>query len=73
MIGAALTTNSPFGNVDGIIDEVRISNVARDACWIDANYDNQNDPATFFGLGPRRFSPPGAVRSHSIPPAAFHQ
>ena len=29
---------------DGLIDEVRIANVTRSSCWIDANFDNQNNP-----------------------------
>lgn len=33
--------------LDGIIDEVRIANVARSAEWIAAEYANQNTPATF--------------------------
>lgn len=33
--------------VDGRIDEIRISNVARSADWIKAEYNNQNDPSTF--------------------------
>jgi hypothetical protein len=31
----------------GIIDEVRLSNAARSAAWINAEYDNQDDPSTF--------------------------
>lgn len=36
---------------DGQIDEVRISNVARSADWIAAEYSNQNDPANFYSIG----------------------
>jgi len=32
---------------NGIIDEVRISNIVRSAGWIDAEFNNQNTPATF--------------------------
>jgi hypothetical protein len=35
----------------GSIDEVRISNVARDACWTETSYNNQNAPGTFITLG----------------------
>jgi len=31
----------------GLIDEVRVSNIARSANWIETEYNNQNDPATF--------------------------
>jgi len=35
----------------GIIDELRISNIIRSANWIETNYNNQNDPATFIIAG----------------------
>jgi hypothetical protein len=37
--------------VNGIIDEVRISSVARSAAWIQAEYNNTNDTSTFYTLG----------------------
>jgi hypothetical protein len=39
------------GLIDGLIDEVRISNVARSAAWIQTEYNNQNSPATFYSVG----------------------
>ncbi|CAB1057424.1 Beta-galactosidase (EC [Olavius sp. associated proteobacterium Delta 1] len=36
---------------NGVIDEGRISKVARSQCWIETEYNNQNDPATFYGVG----------------------
>jgi len=36
---------------DGIIDEVRISNVARSSSWISTSYNNQNSPSTFYSVG----------------------
>jgi len=41
---------TPANFFDGIIDEVRISNTARDACWIETEYANQNAPASFYGI-----------------------
>ena len=38
-------------NVDGIIDEVHISASVRNACWIETEYDNQNNPGSFYSLG----------------------
>ncbi len=35
----------------GIVDEVRISDVSRSADWISTEYNNQNSPATFVTLG----------------------
>ena len=45
-IGARGGINS-FG---GIIDEVRISDVERSADWIATEYNNQNDPSSFYTL-----------------------
>ncbi|MHA2496415.1 MAG: DUF2341 domain-containing protein, partial [Candidatus Hodarchaeales archaeon] len=36
---------------DGILDEVRISNVTRSTAWIDAYYNNTNNPASFYTIG----------------------
>jgi hypothetical protein len=52
---------------NGNIDEVRISNTARSAAWIQTSFNNQSDPATFFLLGPQQTSsgppppPPPAI------------
>jgi hypothetical protein len=43
-----------YGNqeyYDGSLDEVRISNIARSAEWIETAYDNQNNPESFITLG----------------------
>ncbi len=49
LIGA---TNAFSGrNWNGIIDEVRISGIARSADWIATEYNNQNSPATFYAYG----------------------
>jgi len=36
---------------DGRIDEVRISDVARSASWIETEYNNQNNPSAFYTIG----------------------
>ncbi len=36
---------------EGDLDEVRVSNVARSAGWIQTQYNNQNSPATFYAVG----------------------
>ncbi len=36
---------------EGQIDEVRISNIARDAGWIATEYNNQETPSTFYTVG----------------------
>jgi len=35
---------------DGVIDEVRVSNIARDESWIDLSYENQNNPGSFVSI-----------------------
>jgi len=42
---------------EGSIDEVRISRIARSAGWIKTEYDNQNDPSTFYSLGAEQTDP----------------
>ena len=37
--------------VTGDIDEARISNTARSADWIKTEYNNQNDPSSFYSVG----------------------
>jgi len=37
---------------DGVIDELRLSKDARSAGWLDTEYRNQNDPASFLTVGP---------------------
>jgi hypothetical protein len=45
--GLNVSSNSYF---DGTLDEIRLSNIARSADWITAEYNNQNSPATFYTL-----------------------
>ncbi len=49
----ASTFNGSRNNLyfDGLIDEVRISDVARSAGWIAASYYNQNSPGSFYNIG----------------------
>ncbi|MHC4500152.1 MAG: hypothetical protein ACYS21_13670, partial [Planctomycetota bacterium] len=42
------TLNNRF---NGIIDEVRVATFAYDACWIETEYNNQDSPFTFYGIG----------------------
>ncbi len=42
---------------NGILDEVRISSVARSAGWIRTSYDNQSDPAAFLSVGAEKPRP----------------
>ncbi|MHA2393804.1 MAG: LamG-like jellyroll fold domain-containing protein, partial [Promethearchaeota archaeon] len=47
-IGSAITVDSEDFN--GIIDEVRISKVARSNGWIATGYENQKDPGSFYSV-----------------------
>lgn len=46
---------SPF--MTGALDEVRIATVARAPGWIQVEYANQSDPATFYSVGPEQPAP----------------
>ncbi|KKM55992.1 hypothetical protein LCGC14_1552070, partial [marine sediment metagenome] len=48
IIGNANTTADRYYN--GIIDEVRISKVTHSAGWIATEYNNQNDPDSFYSI-----------------------
>ena len=48
-IGARISPEQD--NFNGLIDEVRISNVARTAGWITTEYNNQSDVASFLTIG----------------------
>ena len=50
IIGAAPWNPDGF-EVTGIIDEVRISSVARSAEWLATQYSNQSDPSSFVNMG----------------------
>jgi hypothetical protein len=41
----------------GIIDEVRVSNIGRNASWIATCYNNQNSPSTFYSIGVQEENP----------------
>ena len=43
----------------GLIDEVRLSSIARSSDWINTEYNNQSSPSTFYALG-------GAVTQFSL-------
>ena len=47
------TDRSETGPADGVIDEVRVSDVVRIPCWISTSYNNQHDPSSFYAVGPQ--------------------
>ncbi|GEM_PF-1003851 len=42
---------------NGILDEVKISTSVRSADWIETEYNNQDDPSTFFAISTQQESP----------------
>jgi LysM repeat protein len=42
---------NPQNDMTGVVDEFRVSNMARSAGWILTEYNNQNSPNTFFSVG----------------------
>jgi hypothetical protein len=53
IVAGGLGTNG-FGNIflfNGLLDELRVSNIARSAGWIATQYNNQSNPATFLSVG----------------------
>jgi hypothetical protein len=53
LLGAEGKDAAPAQFFNGILDELRISNVARDSNWIRTEYNNYNTPNSFYTLGPQ--------------------
>ncbi|MGA1863993.1 MAG: PilC/PilY family type IV pilus protein [bacterium] len=53
-------------NLNGILDEIRISNIARSAGWIMTEYNNQNSPSTFLSLSDCSMNPGTFLRCKKI-------
>ena len=60
-------TYSADRSFDGIIDEVRVSNVALSAGWIATCYNNQQDPSSFYAVGTEETIPDAPVISNPAP------
>jgi hypothetical protein len=57
-IGAHHSTNqNKWYYWQGLIDEVRISKVARTSNWLITSYNTMNDPSSFFSAGPEESAP----------------
>jgi hypothetical protein len=63
-IGRSYATNRYF---TGTIDEVRISDKARSASWINTCYTNQQNPSAFISFGPEIPLPPPGAPNISAP------
>ncbi len=53
--------NTPAQWADGTLDELRLSSTNRSADWIKTEYNNQNDPSTFYIIGGEETPVPSAV------------
>ncbi|MHC4639449.1 MAG: DUF2341 domain-containing protein, partial [Planctomycetota bacterium] len=57
-IGTSATDVATFpGYLDGIIDEVRVSKIARSGDWLSLQYQNQNNPSNFYSIGTQEPNP----------------
>jgi len=56
---------------NGGIDEVRVSSIARDACWLGTEYNNWSAPATFFTMAAESLAGPTAVEMVSLDAEAY--
>lgn len=63
-IGNRVSVSQPY---DGIIDEVRYSNVVRSNSWIYTEYQNQFSPNTFYSIGSEETPAPPPASSSSTP------
>jgi hypothetical protein len=53
----------------GVVDEVRVSNVARPADWILTEYSNQSAPGAFYSVGSQEIAgaPPPVTSVRMLP------
>ena len=51
-----INNNHKFA-LDGILEEMRFSNIDYNAEWISTEYNNQNDPSSFYSVGPEVSNP----------------
>jgi len=48
----AWKTEAASANFNGIIDEVRVSDIGRSPAWVETEYNNMNNPTLFVSIGP---------------------
>ena len=65
LIGACSYNSSR--NFDGVIDEVRVSNIARSEGWLSTEYNNQQNPGSFYIVGNEELSPGYPMASNPSP------
>ena len=56
-ISDSLSITRDPDNLDGILDEVRLSKISRSANWIKTEYANQYNPSSFYSIASQESSP----------------
>lgn len=56
-LGSAVITCSSYYAITGIVDEFRVSKIARSDVWSITEYTNQNSPDTFYAVGAQEAQP----------------
>jgi len=46
-----------YHNFDGLLDEIRVSTIARSPEWVFTSYNNQHSPSNFMSIGPEETGP----------------
>jgi hypothetical protein len=62
LLGVGYTAAWGYGNSawlywNGTLDELRVSDTARPAAWIETEYNNQSSPSAFLTEGPQESAP----------------
>ncbi len=70
LVGAGRWNGNPVDYFDGLVDEVRISSVNRDACWIRTTYNSVNAPGNdgspgFYSVGTEEALDTLALANHA--------
>ncbi|MFX0167246.1 MAG: DUF2341 domain-containing protein, partial [Candidatus Hodarchaeota archaeon] len=51
IVSGDLTISSNSWSFNGLIDEIRISNIVRSPYWMKTQYNNHDDPSSFYSIG----------------------
>ncbi|RLI68911.1 hypothetical protein DRO91_08370, partial [Candidatus Heimdallarchaeota archaeon] len=66
-IGDSDNATSLVDEFDGKIDELRVSNIVRNASWINATYNTINSPSAFIEFGPQETQNVAPTQSNPVP------
>ena len=71
-IGVGRWGSNPVDFLDGRIDEVRISNIARSACWIETEYKNVTESG-FYDVAAETSASPTAINLSTFEASAYDE